>query len=96
MLLFVLFGVLINAALRSAAHPAGPGKFALILTCSDQNRLLTLPRREGRPGPGGIVFTAAHDTAVVPLVRSEVCYLDLYAFDGEPVVPLRSLSDFKS
>ncbi|KWU44733.1 hypothetical protein RHOSPDRAFT_33816 [Rhodotorula sp. JG-1b] len=69
--------------MRSAAFPAGPGKFSPVLTCSDQNRLLTLPRREGRAGPGEIVFTAAHDTAVVPLVRSEVCYLDLYAFDEE-------------
>lgn len=96
MLLFVLFGFLIKAAMRSAAFPAGPGKFSPVLTCSDQNRLLTLPRREGRAGPGEIVFTAAHDTAVVPLVKSEVCYLDLYAFDGEPVVPLRLLSVFKS
>ncbi|GAA5867415.1 hypothetical protein JCM3774_002896 [Rhodotorula dairenensis] len=70
------------AAMRSVAFPAGPGKLSRILTCSDQNRLLTLPRREGRPGPDGGGYTADSGLSKIiseEAVWSEVCYVDLYA-----------------
>jgi hypothetical protein len=37
MLLSVLFGVLVNAGMRIAAFPAGPGELSLILTRLSQN-----------------------------------------------------------
>ncbi|TKA53485.1 hypothetical protein B0A53_04479 [Rhodotorula sp. CCFEE 5036] len=46
-------------------------------------RIAAFPAGPGRPGPGEIVFTAAHDTAAEPVARSEVCYSNLYAFEDQ-------------
>lgn len=92
MLLFVLLGVLVNAAVRSTAFPAGPGKLSLVLSCLNETDSRPCPHAKDAPD---LARSSLQQPTTPPLNPSPGPKSATYAFtllrvsQSSPFAPLR-------